>query len=150
MWQEKRFLFFFSFQCSGMECKLHYIHIMSELTHRPKVVLWHASLSMFYSHGICDTCLKHPKFLIRKKEYTIVCVKIRAWIVNALRSFVTRVVCAKILAPFFPFPSQFKDDSTFYLSLCRIKHTEIIHLFKNRTFYAANCVGSDELELHFE
>ena len=86
----------------------------------------------------------------QKKDYTIACVRIRARIVNALRSFVTRVVCAKILAPFFPFPSQFKDDSTFYMSLCRINHTEIKHLFKNRTSYAANCVGSDELELHFE
>ena len=103
---------------------------------------FHVLLSLYMWH-LSQT----SKILIRKKEHTIVCVKIRAWIVNALRSFVTRVVCAKILAPFFPFPSQFQDNSTFYLSLCRIKHTEIKHLFKNRTFYAANCVGSDELEL---
>ena len=149
MWQEKRFLFsFFSVFRNGVKTTLYpyneWINVQAKsrfMTCQP----FHVLLSLYMWH-LSQT----SKILIRKKEYTIVCVKIRAWIVNALRSFVTRVVCAKILAPFFPFPSQFKDDSTFYLSLCRIKHTEMKHLFKNRTFYAANCLGSDGLELHFE
>ena len=43
--------------------------MISELTHRPKVVLSHASFSIFWSDYICDTCLKHPKFWSEKRLY---------------------------------------------------------------------------------